>query len=511
MQIVAIMAVMWGASCVSAFMMPSMGMGGGGMMPVGPNGMPMAGYSNPMSPYSPMNPSGYHIVKKRRHRGLLQRVFNVGPKYRYKVQPNYYRSGMYGTGMGMSMGMGMGGMPGMSPMGMPPMGMSSMGMSPMGMSPMGTSYYHQSSYGMGPSSIYGSSYPANTYGSTGVYNPYGTVSALATACRSQDNNSLRSVNCGALIPNDLSLCFNIAIDPLLTGLVRKCKSVLTANRYQLAAHAVELILADKPMAFGHLVTRGTCGTLGPLELDLILKAAVMSRTVDTFSYVDYLLTTCRVPVPLIIKYQTKALLVGNTATAMRLQYAALYPAPVDQRPTTVYLPSGRIINLNLNNALAMLTGRDMAALGKVGKLCSWIRPEHLTNPLFPSDLLSEMNENCFSSLRPQIFFFFTNRMIRRLRWWRSATPLQLHSIMIGPPIQSVPFYLLGLHTYVNALDRLHPCAGISKIQRASIMMNKESARAYWERCRVNGAFSARASVMLLALLGAAYLFQALFF
>ena len=327
---------------------------------------------------------------------------------------------------------------------------------------------------------------------------------LAQACRARDTLTLRHVNCPYMSSFDVHKCINGANDPFVTALVRKCKGFFTKNPYQLTAYGMELILSNKPMAFGYLVTRSTCSMLGSYELGLLIKTAVLARTVNTYSFVDYILNTCHVPIAQLAVLQTKALMVGDLATATRLQRAATFPSyrTWNRTPNLVFLPSGRTISLRNNAALTAFNGRDMSAFGKIGRVCSYLRAEQLTHPLFPIELLSEMNENCFRHLRPKLFFYFTADMIKRFRWWRSATPKQIRFILPGPPIQSVPFYLLGMHNYINKLDRKHPCAGISKVQRMSIQMQPKLVRAFYDRCRAAVSAGERVQIGKFALIGA---------
>lgn len=417
--------------------------------------MPGMGMMNPMMPGMPMNPMmgmnpmGMQVYRKRRHRNWFQRMTGTGQRYNYYMRP----------GMGM-----------MSPM-MPGMGMSSMTMSTM--------------HPMTPMMMGGT---ANVALKSGVGRSKRNVmssSTLAHACRARSTLALRYVNCPYMTAFDVNHCINSSTDAFVTALVKKCKGFFTKNPYQMAAYAMELILANKPMAFGYLVTQGTCSMMGRYELDLMLKTAVLARTANTFAFVDYILNTCNVSIGQLAWLQTQALMAGDLPTATRLQRAATFPTArqLDSQPNLVYLPSGRVISLRNNAALTVLNGRDMSTFGKIGRLCSYLRAEHLTHPLFPIELLSEMNENCFHHLKPKLFFYFTADMIKRLRWWKLATPLQMRMILPGPPIQSVPFYLLGQHNYINKLDRKHPCAGISKIQRMSIQMQPKLARAFYERCR----------------------------
>lgn len=475
---------------------------------------PMGGMGG-MSPYG-----GYHVARRRRHRSLFQRMTGRGRRYKYYLRPNSY--GMYGRGMASPYGM-----PnsyGMTSTHMTPYGMGSPGMvSPYGMGaatgyasmPGGfrsTSVTMSTGMGMNPMNPMMNSMNPMMNSMTGLMNnPYMSSSALAQACRSQDTLGLRTVQCAYMSPHDIHYCFAHAQDPMLAALVRKCKGAFTKNPYQMAAHAVELILANKPMAFGHLVSRGTCAMLGHFELNLMLKSAVLSRSPNTFAFVDYILSTCRVPTATLAAFQTQALMTGDVASSTRLQRAAMYPVNLDAAPRIIYLASGRVINLMHNSALAMLNGRDMANFGKIGHLCRNLRPQHLTNPLFSVELLGEMNENCFRNLRPRIFFFMSADMIKRFRWWRSATPHQIKMIPPGPPIQAVPFYQLGMHTYLNSQDHYHPCSGINKVQRISIQLNRKVARAFYDRCRASGAASLRVSVALLAALIGGYLTAAFLF
>jgi hypothetical protein len=433
-----VLLYLWLASGIQAYMMPGMSMGMG--MPVGGG----------MSPYGMNGYGGYRVYRKRRHRNLFQRITGTGRRYKY-----YMRPGMPGMMPGMGMGMPMGGIAGMS---------SSMMIGSPGMI---------SSGGM------------MTPGAYGTTKNMMSSSTLSQACRARDTLTLRHVNCPYMNSFDVHKCINGANDPFVTALVRKCKGFFTKNPYQLSAYGMELILSNKPMAFGYLVTRSTCSMLGSYELGLLIKTAVLAKTVNTFSFVDYILNTCHVPVGQLAWLQTKALMVGDLSTATRLQRAATFPSyrTWHQTPNIVYLPSGRSISLRNNAALTTFNGRDMSAFGRIGSVCAYLRAEQLTHPMFPIELLSEMNENCFRHLRPKVFFYFTADMIKRFRWWRSATPKQIRFILPGPPIQSVPMYLLGMHNYINKLDRKHPCAGISKVQRMSIQMNPKLVRAFYDRCR----------------------------
>ena len=195
--------------------------------------------------------------------------------------------------------------------------------------------------------------------------------------------------------------------------------------------------------------------------------------------------------------QTLALMGGDMSVAMRLQRASMYPVNHYYPQRLVYAPSGKIIRLTHDAALTTMNGRDMAMFGMIGRVCSYLRPEHITHPLFNPELLSQMNENCFRHLKPRLFWYMTSDMIKRFRWWRSATPAQIHWVPVGKPIQAVPFYLLGQHPYINKLDRYHPCAGITKSQRISIQMESKTARAFFERCRASSAIAIKASVTIL--------------
>lgn len=401
------------------------------------------------------SPFGYHVERHHRHRNIFQKLTGTGRKYNYYVKPN-------------SMGM----MGGMNPM-----------MNPMMMMP-----------GVGQArSITMTTAPMMGMGmGTTMLN-----STLTQACRSNDTNALRYVNCPHMTPADLHFCINKSSEPFLASLVRKCKGTFTRNPYQMALHAVELILANKTMAFGSIITRNTCLMLGPYEKRLILKTAIIARTKNTFAFVDHILTTCYIPAVMTAGLQAVALMTGDTSTAVRLQRAAVYPVNRETVQRIINLPSGRMINLNFDGALATITGRDMSVLGKIGRVCRYLRPQHITHPLFSSELLSEMNENCFKHLNPRIFWYMTADMVKRFRWWRSATPAQMHWLPIGKPIQAVPFYDLGTHVYINPLDRYHPCKGITKSQRISIQMNPKLARAFYERCRASGATAVKASISLL--------------
>lgn len=450
-------------------------------------------YMNPMmSPMggpgmlNPMNPYGYHVQRKRRHRNIFQRLTGTGRRYKYSVRPNSYMSGM-GMGMpGMGMSsMGMGGMG--SPMGM--------GMSPMTMGMRTSSVgYHT---GMSPMGMGGMGMAVMGGGMNDMKNNVRTDTALVHACRSNDTNSLRHVNCPYMNQPDLHYCFTRASEPFLSGLVKKCKGIFTSNPYQLAAFGVELILSNKAMPFGNIITRNTCLMLGSYEKKTLLKTAILSRTSNSYAFVDHILNTCSVPLYLLANLQSVALVGGDMSVAMRLQRASMYPVSHHSVQQVFYAPSGRIVNLRFDGALSAMTGRDMAMFGKIGKACNLLRPEHITHPLFNPELLSEMSENCFRKLRPRLFWYMTSDMIKRFRWWRSAKPAQIHWIPIGKPIQAVPFFNLGQHAYINKLDRDHPCAGITKTQRIAIMMEPKTSRAFFERCRASSAFAVKASASLL--------------
>lgn len=437
------------------------------MTPMGPGGM-----------LNPMNPYGYHVARRRRHRNIFQRITGTGRRYNYYIRPNSYMTGMNPMYRGM-------GMTGPAHM-----------MSPYGAA---TTAVHSTSFGvpgMGmtrtmTASVGGMSMPKD------YRNSFRSSTALSHACRSDNTNSLRHVNCPYMTQHDLHYCFSKASDPFLTALVKKCKGVFTSNPYQMAAYGVEMILANKTMPFGKVITRNTCMMLGTYEKKLLLKTAIVSRTQNSYAFVDYILNTCHVPTFLLAQLQNAALMTGEMSVAMRLQRAAMYPANTHHVQKLIYVPSGRLINLNFDGALSYLTGRDMSQFGKIGRTCSHLRPEHITHPLFNAELLSEMNENCFRHLRPRLFWYMTSDMIKRFRWWRSATPAQLHWVPLGKPIQAVPFFLLGQHPYINKLDRNHPCAGITKSQRISIQMEPKTARAFYERCRASSAFAIKASVSLL--------------
>jgi hypothetical protein len=468
----------------SAFMSPMPMMGGPGQM---------------MNPY---NPYGYHVKRKRRHRNIFQRLTGTGRRYKYKVRPNSMLSGMGGYGSPYGGFGGYGGMHG---------GYGAMH-GGYGMSPIGGSYgmgIHHTSHiggglgmGMGMSPLGGIHHMGFSGLGKGIKNSVRTTSALAHACRSNDTNSLRHVNCPYMSQHDINYCITRASEPFLLALVRKCKGVFTGNPYQMAAYGVELILANKPMPFGSVITRNTCSMMGYYEKKLLLKSAILSRTKNSYAFVDYVLNTCRIPLSMTAKLQTISLMGGDMAIALRLQRASMYPANPHTHQRIVYNPSGRIVNLGHDGALSALTGRDMAMFGKIGRACSYLRPEHLTHPLFNPELMSEMNENCFRNLRPRIFWYLTSDMIKRFRWWRSATPSQIRMIPLGKPIQAVPFFLLGPHVYVNKLDRYHPCKGITKTQRISIQMEPRTAKAFYERCRASNAtaIKASASIILSALL-----------
>lgn len=455
-------------SMMNPMMSPSMGpsmnpMMGPGMSPaMNPMmGPPMGGMLNPMDPY------GYHVARRRRHRSLFQRLTGTGRRYNYYIRPNSYMSGS------MPMGMGLTG----SPMGM---GTSVTSISVSGGVP--------SMGGMGmSSSMFGKDY-SNTVRS---------ASALTHACRSNDTNTLRHVSCPYMSQHDLHYCYTRASDSFLAALVRKCKGVFTGNPYQMTAYGVELILANKTMPFGEILTHNTCLMLGSYEMKTLLKTAILSRTTNSFAFVDHILNTCDVPVYLMARLQTLALMHGDMSVAMRLQRASMYPVNHHYPQNIIYVPSGLMIQLTHDSALSQLNGRDMAVFGKIGRVCALLRPEHLTHPLFNAELLSEMNENCFRHLKPRLFWYMTSDMIKRFRYWRSATPQQLYMVPIGRPIQAVPFYLLGQHPYINKLDRSHPCAGITKTQRISIQMEPKTARAFYERCRASNAMAIKASATLL--------------
>lgn len=444
---------------------------------------PMVG---PAPMLNPNNPYGYHVQRKKRHRTLFQRVTGTGRRYKYKVKPNSSLSGMRPPVMGMP-GVGMGvGMA--SPMGMgvgmaSPMRMGIGMASPMGVPGMG------SPLGMASAVIGG--------GITNLKNDIRTDSVLPRACRSNDINSLRQVSCPYMDQQDLHYCINRATDPFLSALVKKCKGFFTSNPFQLAAFGVELILANKAMPFGYLVTRNTCLMLGTYEKKTLLKTAIISRSTNSYAFVDHMLNTCHIPIHLIAGVQSLALVSGDLQVAMRLQRASMYPSNSNQEQKVFYAPSGRIINLNYDDALSKITGRDMSMFGAIGRGCSKLRPQHITHPLFNPELLSEMSENCFRHMRPRLFWYMTSDMIKRFRWWRSAKPSQIHWIPIGKPIQAVPYFLLGQHTYINKLDRSHPCAGITKTQKISIMMEPKTARAFYERCRASSAFAVKASASVL--------------
>lgn len=462
----------------SAYMSP--------MMPMSP----MGGMMNPMNPY------GYRVARKRRHRNIFQKITGTGRKYKYYVKPNSYMGGMGMNPMAMG-GMGMG---------MHPMGMGGMGM----MSPMGV---HTSSYGMG---MGGMGMMHHGMGGMGMMhhgmggnkqfkNTVRSASALSHACRSNDTNTLRHVSCPYMSQHDLHYCFTRASEPFLNALVRKCKGVFTGNPFQLAAFGVEMILANKPMPFGTIVTRSTCTMLGSYEKQTLLKTAILSRTQNSYAFVDHILNTCNVPLHMVAHFQTLALSSGDMSVGMRLQRAAMFPTNPYAKQKIIYAPSGRIINLFNDGALAVMTGRDMAMFGKIGKVCTNLRPEHITHPLFNAELLSQMNENCFLRMKPRIFWYMSSDMIKRFRWWRSATPAQIRMIPIGKPIQAVPFFLLGNHPYVNKLDRYHPCKGITKSQRISIQMEPKTARAFYERCRASSALAVKASAGMIISAIVAYL------
>ena len=404
---------------------------------------------------------GYHITPVHHHRNFLQRLTGTGRRHDYVLTPNLGMGGMNGRmttmtttsrmmpGMGMGMGMGMG-------------------------------------YGMNQQ----------------MFNAARSSSSLSHACRSNDTNTLRQVNCPYMNPQDLHYCITRADEPFLNALVRKCKGVFTSNAYQMAAYGVELIVANKAMPFGSIITRNTCAMLGVYELELLIKTAILSRTQNSYAYVDYLISTCQIPAFVMSRMQTVALMTGDMPVAMRLQRASMFPVNKNYVQNIVYSPSGRIFNLVSDSALSNLTGRDMAMLGKIGRTCALLRAEHITHPLFNSELLSEMNENCFSHLNPNLFWYMNSDMIKRFRWWRSATPAQIRMIPIGKPIQAVPFFLLGSHYYINRLDRYHPCSGITSSQRISIQMEPKTARAFFERCRASNAVAIKisASVLISALL-----------
>lgn len=435
---------------------------------------------------NPMNPYGYHVARRRRHRNIFQRMTGTGRRYKYYIRPNSYM-----PGMGMYGGMA-------NPM----MGRSMMG--PAMMSPVAATTAVRT-YGVGMPGLGVTRTFATTIGAPGlgiaapqtIKNAIRSTSALSHACRSNDSNSLRYVNCPYMSQHDLHYCFTRASDPFLTALVKKCKGVFTSNQYQMTAYGVEMILANKTMPFGKIITRNTCLMLGTYEKRTLLKTAIISRTPNSYAFVDHILNTCHVPTILLSNLQSLALMTGEMSVAMRLQRAAMFPSSIHHVQKVFYAPSGRIVNLNFDGALTLLTGRDMSMFGKIGRACSLLRPEHITFPMFNAELLSGMNENCFRHLRPRLFWYMTSDMIKRFRWWRSATPAQIHWIPLGKPIQAVPFFLLGQHPYINKLDRMHPCAGITKSQRISIQMEPKTARAFYERCRASSAFAIKASVTLL--------------
>lgn len=463
----------------------------------------------PMSPMmgggmmNPMNPYGYHVARKRRHRNFFQRLTGTGRRYKYYVRPNSYMHGMPGSPM-------------MNPMGsasyhatsygMHPMGMGGMHAvtSPMGVGGMGASVTTVSVNGAVPGVGLGMggfhSHMSPMIGMSGIKDVHNTVrsaSALSHACRSNNTNTLRHVSCPYMTQHDLHYCFTRASEPFLSALVRKCKGVFTSNPYQMAAYGVELILANKSMPFGSIFTRNTCLMMGAYEKKVLLKTAIMSRTQNSYAFVDHILNVCNIPLYMISRLQTVALISGDMSVAMRLQRAAMYPAHHHHVQQVVYVPSGRAIYLANGSALANLNGRDMTMFGKIGRVCSLLRPEHITHPLFNPELLSEMSENCFKHLKPRLFWYMTSDMIKRFRWWRSAKPEQIHWVPIGKPIQAVPFFLLGEHPYVNKLDRNHPCAGITKTHRISIQMEPKTARAFYERCRASSAMAIKASATLI--------------
>lgn len=463
--------------------------------------MMMSPMGGPGAMLNPMNPYGYHVQRRRRHRNIFQRLTGTGRRYNYSIRPNSYMSGMYprmGMGMGMASPMGMGMS---SPMGIGGVRTTTVGYST-GMSPMGMGSVGMSSMGMGM--------PAATAmamggGMKNFRNAVRTDSALSHACRSNDTNSLRHVSCPYMNQRDLHYCFTRASDSFLSALVKKCKGVFTSNPYQLTAYGVEMILANKTMPFGSLVTRNTCLMLGSYEKKTLLKTAILARTPNSYAFVDHILNTCKVPLYLLANLQSVALVSGDMQVTMRLQRASMYPVSHHHVQRVFYAPSGRIINLRFDGALSVMSGRDMGMFGKIGKSCSMLRPEHITHPLFNPELLSEMSENCFRHLRPRLFWYMTSDMIKRFRWWKSAKPSQIHWIPIGKPIQAVPFFILGQHPYINKLDRSHPCAGITKTQRISIMMEPKTARAFFERCRASSAFAVKASASLLISALLAYL------
>lgn len=460
----------------SAYMSP--------MMPMAP----MGGVLNPMNPY------GYHVARKRRHRNIFQRITGTGRRYKYYVRPNSYMS--RGMGMNPMNPVGMGGMSMMpSPMGIHT---TSYGMSTMGMNPMGMGMNSMSMGGMNPMGM-------GMGGTKDFKNTVRSASALSHACRSNDTNTLRHVSCPYMSHHDLHYCFTRASDPFLNALVRKCKGVFTSNPYQLAAFGVEMILANKPMPFGSIVTRSTCAMMGAYEKQTLLKTAILSRTQNSYAFVDHILNTCNVPLNIMAHFQTLALTTGDMSVSMRMQRAAMYPTNPYSRQKIIYAPSGRIINLLNDGALSLMTGRDMAMFGKIGRTCSSLRPEHLTHPMFNAELLNQMNENCFKHLKPRIFWYMSSDTIKRFRWWRSATPAQIRMIPMGKPIQAVPFFLLGQHAYVNKLDRYHPCAGITKSQRISIQMEPKTARAFYERCKASNAMAVKASATMIISALIAYL------
>ena len=436
-------------------------------------------YMNPMiSPMggpgmmlNPMNPYGYHVEKKRRHRNLFQRITGTGRRYKYSIKTNTNKYGMNPMGIASPMGVGVG---------TATIGFGS-GMSPMGMGAMKAGGLMGAPMGIG----------------NNIRNNIRSDSALSHACRSNDTNSLRHVSCPYMDQHDLHYCFARASDSFLSTLVKKCKGVFTSNPYQLAAFGVDLIISDKTMPFGSIVTRNTCLMLGSYEKKTLLKTAILSRTSNSYAFVDHILNTCNVPVYLLANLQSLALVSGEMSVAMRLQRASMYPVSQNHVQRLFYAPSGRIINLHLDSALSVMTGRDMSMFGKIGKVCTMLRPEHITHPLFNPELLSEMNENCFSKLRPRLFWYMTSDMIKRFRWWNSAKPSQIHWIPLGKPIQAVPYFILGQHPYINKLDRYHPCAGITKTQRISIMMEPKTAKAFFERCRASSAFAIKASASLI--------------
>lgn len=437
---------------------------------------PMMGPPPPMGRMlNPMNPYGYHVARKRRHRNIFQKITGTGRRYKYYVKPNSYMSGMPMRGAGMMAS------PMMNPYMMRPMGTSVTSVRVGGISPMGVR--------MGAGMMMA--------GKKAIKNTVRSASALSHACRTDDTNSLRHVSCPYMTQKDLHYCFTRASEPFLDALVRKCKGVFTSNPFQMAAYGVELILANKPMPFGTIVTRNTCLMMGTYEKKILLKTAIISRTQNSYAFVDYILTTCNIPLFMMAKLQTRALIGGDMSVAMRLQRASMYPINQYYPQSIVYAPSGKIIRLSKDGALSTMNGRDMAMFGMIGRVCSYLRPEHITHPLFNPELLNQMNENCFRYLKPRLFWYMTSDMVKRFRWWRSATPAQIRWVPLGKPIQAVPFYLLGQHPYINKLDRYHPCAGITKTQRISVQMEPKTARAFYERCRASSATAIKASVTIL--------------